>query len=306
MATTSKNTLLRTMEWAKKLNFGRRSALGGNLEPAVTSADITMQTILGAPFAWRWNRVVTGFVTTAGQQDYTLVNWQPSLVVQIGWLTVDDAGNSQKVTTAGTTSSTPPTWNHTKGTTTSENSGTVVWTNLGPIGVPVSQTFSLGWIETSSVQDTDGQAPKWFEMTSEICLANDSAQDRPRFLAAQGDDGNGGITFRVMPVPDASYPVAITLQQKPPVFTSVNQTWAPIPDEYARLYNWGFLSLMWLFADDPRFGAANQKFVGQLLSTSEGLTDTQRNIYLQGWQQITGQSITNNDKVSQGTQARGM
>jgi hypothetical protein len=304
MASTSTNTLLRTMEWAKKLNFGRRSALGNFLEPALTCANITMQTILGAPFAWRWNRVVTGFVTTAGQQDYTLLNWQPALPVKLTWLTVDDAGNSQAVTTAGTTGSSAPSWNRAKSGTTTDNG--VTWTNLGPIGVPVSQTFTFGWIETSSVQDVDVTVPKWYEMTSDICLGLDSATDRPRFIAAQGDDGSGAITFRLMPVPDNAYPVAITLQQKPPVFTSVAQTWAPIPDEYARLYDWGFLSLMWLFADDPRFGAANQKFIAQVLSTSEGLSDTQKNIYLQGWQQITGQPMDNANKVSQGRQAMGM
>jgi hypothetical protein len=74
MASSSTNTLLRTIEWTKKLNFGRRSAIGNFLEPAMTSANTVMQTMLGAPFAWRWNRVVTGFITTPGQQDYTLLS----------------------------------------------------------------------------------------------------------------------------------------------------------------------------------------------------------------------------------------
>lgn len=303
MASSSNTTLLQTMEWAKKLNFGRRSALGNFLEPALTSANTVMQTILGAPFAWRWNRVVTGFITTAGQQDYTLVNWQASLPVRPGFLTVDDAGNSQQATTGGTTGGAAPTWSHNKGATTSDNG--VVWTNLGSIGLPVSQTYTFGWIETASVQDTVNSQSKWFEITSELCLASDSAVARPRFIAAQGDDGNGAITFRLMPVPDTVYPVAITMQQKPTVFESVSQTWAPIPDEYARLYNWGFLSLMWLFADDPRFGTANQKFVSQILSSAEGLSETQRNIFLQGWSQNSGQPVSNADKMSQGYQARG-
>lgn len=304
MASSSTNTLLRTIEWTKKLNFGRRSAIGNFLEPAMTSANTVMQTILGAPFAWRWNRVVTGFITTPGQQDYTLLSNHNSTLVQLGWLTVDVAGNSQVVTTAGTTGPTAPAWNVTKGGTTFDNG--VTWTNLGPIGIPVSQTYSLGFIETASVQDTTGTSPKWFEITNELCLASDSAQARPRFISAQGDDGQGNITFRLMPVPDTSYPIAVTLQQKPPVFTSVSQTWAPIPDEYARIYNWGYLSLVWLFADDPRFGLANQKFIAQLLSTAEGLDETQRNIFLQGWQQNSGQPVTNNDRLQQGTQARGM
>lgn len=304
MASSSTNTLLRTMEWAKKLNFGRPSAIGNFLEPALTSANTVLSTIVGPPFAWRWNRVVTGFITTAGQQDYTLWNWAASTTVQVGWLTVDSSGNSQKVTTAGATGTSAPAWNSAVGGTTTD--GAVTWTNLGPIGVPVSQTYSLGFIETVSIQDTVNGSPKWFEIETELCLASDSSAARPRRIAAQGDDGQGNITFRLMGVPDKAYPVAITLQQKPPLFTSVNQPWTPVPDELARIYNWGFLSMMWLYADDPRFGVANQKFTSQLLSTAEGLDETKRNIFLQGWQQITGQPVTYSDRLQQGVQARGM
>lgn len=304
MTTASTNTLLNTIEWSKKLNFGRRSAIGNFLEPALTSANTVMQTIIGPPFAWRWNRVVTGFITKAGQQDYTLVNWTAGMTVSAGWLTVDDAGNSQIVTTAGVTAGVAPTWNHTTGGTT--NDGNAVWENLGPIGVTTSQTYSLGSIESASVQDTVSGVTKWYEITNQLTLALDSAPGRPRFISAQADDGAGNITFRLTMVPDKAYPVSITMQKKPTVFTSVNQAWAPIPDEYARIYNWGYLSLMWLFSDDPRYGVANQKFVSQLLSTSEGLSETQRNIFLQGWQQQTGQPIYDTDRMQQGIQARGM
>lgn len=308
MATASTIKLLNTCEWAKKLNFNRRFALGNFLEPALTSANTVLQTIVGPPFCWRWNRVVTGFITTTGQQDYTLLNWTAGASVQLGWLTVDDAGNSQQVTTAGTTGTIVPTWNHTKGGTTLESThgGTAVWTNLGSIGVSVSPSYAFGWIETVAAFDTLAATPKWFEINSKIVLSSDSAQSRPRYIAAQGDDGNGNITFRMMPVPNAAYPVVLTLQQKPPLFTTLYQTWAPVPDEYSRIYNWGFLSLMYLFADDPRFQMANGKFISQLLGANEGLTETQRNIFLQNWNAITGQPISNQDDVQQGTQARGM
>lgn len=304
MPASSSIKLLNTMEFAKKLNFGRPSAIGNFLEPAMTSANTVLQTIIGPPFAWPWNRVVTGFITTVGQQDYTLFNWTASTAVQPGWVTVDDGGNCQSVTTAGSTGTTVPAWNHTKGGTTDDDSGggTAVWTNLGSIGVPVSPTYRFGWIETIAAFAD----PKWFELNTDICLGLDSSEARPRFVSAQGDDGQGNITFRLMPVPNDSYPVAITMQQKAVLFTATDQTWAPIPDWYSHVFNWGFLSMMWLFADDPRFAVANGKFVSQLLNSAQGLTQTERNIFLQNWQAVTGQPIVNVDTTQQGIQARGM
>lgn len=306
MASTSSITLSDTIEWAKRLNFRRPMALGNNLEPALSNANIVSQTILGAPFSWRWNRVVTGFITTPGQQDYFIFNWTATNSVKLGWLTVDNFGNSQVVTTAGITDDVAPTWNAAKGGATTD--GTAVWTNLGSINTPVSQTYAFGFVETSSIQTIITPSPfvgKWIELKSKICLGLDSTSARPINIAAQTDDGNGNIAFRMMPVPNEAYPVAITIQQKPEQFTKLSQTWAPIPDEYSRIYNWGFLALAWLFADDPRFGLANQKFVTQLLSVNEGLTETEKNIFLGNWQMITGQPIENANRLAQGEQSRG-
>lgn len=299
MSASSSISLLQTSEWAKKLNFGRGSAQGDFLEPALTSANTVLQTICGAPFAWRWNRVISGFVTVAGQQDYVLFNYTATTAVKLGWNTIDDQGNAQVCTTAGTTGS-GPTWTHTLNGTTTD--GSVTWTNKGPIRSNAVGAYTFAWIETSSVQDSTGS---WKEMTSHLSLGLDSTQGRPSFISAQSDDGLGNVTFRLMSCPGAAYPVAITMQQKPPLFTKMSQKWAPIPDEYSHIYNWGFLSMMWLFADDPRFTMANSKFIASLLGTAEGLSETQINIFLNNWQQITGQPMSNAQRQQQGYQARG-
>lgn len=296
-------TLLDTMEWANKYMGNRASAIGNYLEPALTSANIVMQTMLGAPFRWRWNRVVTGFITSMGEQDYYLFNWKADTPVDFGWVLVDTNGNSQRVLTAGTTGATMPNWSNTVGgnTTDGTGGGAAVWNNLGPIGVSVTNTYSFGWIETVSLQDTLNQ---WWEIQQKICLASDSSQARPGFISAQGDDGTGNISFRLMPVPNNSYPVAITVQQIPPLFTYTGQTWAPIPDFYSNIYNWGFLSLMLLFNDDPRFQIANQKFVTSLLARNQGLTQTEINVFLNNWQEVTGQPVELANTNQQGVQSR--
>jgi hypothetical protein len=286
MAASSSITLLQTMEWAKKFNFNRSSAIGDFGEPALTSANTIAQTMLGAPFSWRWNRAIIGFITIANQQDYTVFNYQPSTNTKIGWFTIDDAGNCQMCTIPGATGTAAPTWNHTKGGFTTD--GAVTWENQGFVLAEAQGPYTFAWIENSSVQDTIQGAPKWKEMTSKIVLGLESNASRPDFISAQIDDGLGNITFRLLATPDQAYPVAITIQQKPPLFKTVNQTWGPIPDEYSHIYNWGFLSMMWLFSDDPRFQMANAKFIAGLLSTHGGLTQTQLNIFLQNWQMVSG------------------
>lgn len=304
MAASSSIKLAQTMDWAKKFNFSRNSAIGNFAEPALTSANTVLQTIVGAPFAWWWNRVMVGFICTAGQQDYTIFNYLPSTAIKVGWYTVDDAGNSQRCTSAGTTGASTPTWNHTKTGTTTD--GTAIWTNMGSLGnSEVSGAYSFAWVETASVQQITANDQKWYELETKQMLALEESTARPRYIAGQLTDGNGNITFRVSAVPDKAYPVVLTLQQKPALFTKTSQTWAPIPDEYSHIYNWGFLSLMWLFADDARFSMANSKFIAGLLGANQGLSQTQVNIFLQNWQAITGQPVSNSNTMTQGTQARG-
>ena len=162
---------------------------------------------------------------------------------------------------------------------------------------------NLGWIENASVQDTT--ASKWYECSPKIDLALDGSRARPQHISGQIDDGAGNITFRFMPVPDKDYPVSITMQQKAALITSLNQTWAPIPDEYSYIYQTGLLALCFLFADDPRFATMNQKFVAHLLGAAQGLTDTERNLFLNQWQSISGAPILNQANLSQGSQAKG-
>jgi len=300
MAASSTIKLLNTMEWAKKFTFNRSSAIGNFGEPALTSANTILQTMLGAPFSWRWNRAIIGFITVAGQQDYTLFNYLQLTAVKLGWFTIDDAGHCQVCTTPGTTGAGPTIWSHTTGATTAD--GSVVWTNKGLV---LTEAHSFAWIENSSVQDIIQGEPKWKEMSSKLVLGLESEESRPDHIAAQIDDGLGNLTFRLMATPDQAYPVAITIQEKPPLLNSVNQTWSPVPDEYSHIYNWGFLSLMWLFADDPRFQMANSKFVTSLLSSHGGLTQTQLNIFLNNWQAVTGQQTQLAITQQQENQARG-
>lgn len=295
------------MSWATTFNFGRNFTANAN-EPAFTSANTVRMTMMSPPFKWRWNRNTIGWYTVAGVQDYTLINWSASYQIlpsngsPTSVYLIDSNGYSQQGS-AGTTGLTIPSFNSTVGGTTVD--GTVTWTNVGALytTLGINSIWSLNWIETTSVLDP--VANKWYEAQSKLCLGLDSPTSRPKFIAAQSLDNLGNVGFRLLPSPDNAYQILMNTQAVPTLFTSTSQTWSPIPDAYSHIYNWGFLALMFLYSDDYRFGYANQKFVTSLLAANEGLTETEINIFLNNWQNITGQPLEKINRLQQGTQARG-
>lgn len=65
-------TLSNTINWALPFLSYAPVTIGASSEPAITSANTILQTILSPPFAWRWNRKTLTFPTVIGQQDYTV------------------------------------------------------------------------------------------------------------------------------------------------------------------------------------------------------------------------------------------
>jgi hypothetical protein len=295
----STKTILASMEWVKRFIYNRNISIGDFKEPLITSVNTVFQTILGKPFHWSENRVVTGFVTTAGQQDYLLLYaWPASQVLTAGTFVIDSAGNTQKVTTPGTTNATIPSFNGTLNSTTTDN--TITWTNVGKIP-NASASYSYGWIENVSVQDPTSS--KWIQIENKVDLALDSAQSRPQYISAE-IVGTLGIVFRLMPVPDKAYVVALTLQQAPPLITSLNQTWAPLPDYLGYVYNTGLLAWAYEFADDNRSGQKKQEFVARLLGAAEGLTATEVDIFLSNFNALSLSPIERQIQMQQGNQGR--
>ncbi|MGH7747579.1 MAG: hypothetical protein ACREQ5_22895, partial [Candidatus Dormibacteria bacterium] len=70
MAATIK--LSDTINWTQPYLNWANLAIGTNNEPAMTAANVTLQTIVGPPFVWPWNRATQTFQTVQGAQDYTM------------------------------------------------------------------------------------------------------------------------------------------------------------------------------------------------------------------------------------------
>lgn len=307
-------TIQDTINWARRFSFNRNPVIGNSLEPALTSASLVAQTILNPPFEWWWNNVEIGFTCSptpavatstvisiaAGVVTVTAAN---AFAVGTQVLVSGVAGSSKalngQILTLLTASSTSFTANI--GLPNSADTvGTFTSVTTQDYTVPLP---NFSHVEHASVLDIDalGAPIKWYELTVKNNLSLESSQNRPEFLSPHVEDGNGNMTFRVFSSPDKAYPVSLHVQQSFTPFTSINQTWAPIPDFMQNVYDWGFLALMWLFADDPRATYAENKFKAALLSRAEGLSEEEKNIFLNNWQELQAGYLM---KMQQGMQAR--
>lgn len=312
----STNTIQDTINWAKRLSFNRNPVIGNSLEPALSSANMVMQTILGPPFTWWWNSKELVFTCDPTFQTATISSIQITADVatvtaandfSVGELvTLHDISAAtfleDQIVRIDTVSLTQFTFEYIHANYgPTANTGTAKAVTTQDYTVP-SPEFSH--IEHASILDVDasGNPVKWFELTVKNDLSLDSTLARPQFIGPHDEDSEGNITFRVMSSPNKKYPVAVHAQLAAPKVVSINQTWAPIPDFMSNIYNWGFMALMWQFADDNRWAYASDKFVSGILARAEGLDEQQRNIFLANWNNL----ITNGGMMNQmGQAARG-
>jgi len=313
------NTILDSMEWAKRFNFNRPSGIGNRLEPAKTSANLTMQTVLGPPFKWWWNNEELTFTCNPKPATVALTG---NVSVASGIVTMNAVLPALGIQALGLFSGfTQALLQPLNGQAfvVLTNNGTVITGQInnpdiaatastgGSITAATTQDYTLAvpefsHIEHASVLDISRPTtPKWIELAVQSNLALESNTARPEFIEPHVEDANGNIAFRVMPAPDKAYPVSLHIQKAAPLITSLNQTWAPIPDFMEYIYNQGFLALMFMFNDDPRAAQASQKFVTHLLGRASGLTALERNIFINNWKDLTEiEKLT----MQQGVQAR--
>lgn len=315
-------TIQNTIDFCKRLSFNRNPVIGNSMEPAMSAATIVMQTILSPPFDWWWNNQEIQFtcnptpnsatasnsVSTGGTLTVTATNTfavgnQLSPTLYTGTL-ASFVGQIFQVASA---SGSQFTITLLPGAATGTDTSAAVWTNVTTqdYTIPIP---NFSHVEHASVLDLatatgGGFTPlTWKELEIKNQLALDTTQNRPAFVSPHVEDGNGNITFRLSSSPDKPYPVSIHVQLAAPALTNgVNSTWSPIPDFMQYIYDWGFLALMWQFADDPRWAYASQQFKAGILARAEGIGEEERNIFLNNWDALTGQQQM---KIQQGNQVR--
>ena len=166
-------------------------------------------------------------------------------------------------------------WNRTsKGTPTVPAFTTVNGQSDYVVALP-----TFGWLEKGTAYDPANGLVA-YELKVDLLKAAETLSNQPTTISAQGDDGNGNITFRIFPSPDTVYNICLEFQNAASLFTATTQTWAPIPDYISYVFNEGFDAKTFDYLGDPRFQTSMQLFYQSLTATSEGLTETQKNLWL--------------------------
>jgi len=119
-----------------------------------------------------------------------------------------------------------------------------------------------------------------YELQVGLVSGQETLNNQPTRISAQTDDGAGNITFRIFPSPDIVYNVAVIYQQAAPQFTLTTQTWAPVPDFMSYLYDSGFIARGFQYFADPRYEVEMQMFLSNLVANSEGLSESQKNLWI--------------------------
>jgi len=229
------------------------------------------------------------------------LNWIAAYIVQRPTTGVAGIANEPGLTAAnliGQTILQPPfrwSWNRAESSAITTTAGTSDY---------ATALASWGWLEraTGFLSTND---PPTFELEVAQVMPKDTRQNRPRYIMPILDDNAGNITFRLVPTPDAAYAINLTYQKVWPLATGLGAaTWSPIPDRYAFLYERGLLAHMQGMYSAQLYAINIELFWRQLVGAAEGLTETEKAIFLEDKLRQFRTQQAGTMSVPQGRQAR--
>lgn len=306
-------TLADSLNWCTAFVGYRPLNIGTNNEPALTSANIVKQVLLGPPFTWNFNRDESiKFLTTAGTQDYAQTAATFGFIEKAGYIPAATITNTSLTSNVATYTAANSFAAGDKVTTTGcTNGGSVFNVTYRPIVAATATQFTVAITNgnISSAAEANGLAVAGkAEEISQIMtvLGKGTELGAPASIAPQIDNNSGTITFRLLPIPNKVYQITIIQQKRiPALMTATSSTWTPIPDHYAYIYSYGLLSLLAAYDNNPIAQLYNQKFVAHLLGASQGLSQMDKNIFQKAWLDSMTEMQTAGLNAQQSVQARG-
>lgn len=310
-------SLTQTIAWARTYIQYSPLTAGTGSEPATSIATMIRNSILGSPLAWPWNRAETTQAITSANQDYVMN------VIDFGFLEKatlsDDQGNSWEL----------------KYPLNADPLGPVVAGSASGQARPNAISI-LTLIPFTSIKVRLLPAPQanyTLTLTYQKAAPPFVGGDVISAVAAAGGQGTYTGVFTVGAYPVGSLVtitgmgnsanngtfVVVSANATTLVVTnagaanethagvSTNPFWSLIPDTYMDVFNNLFLSEAFASVDEPqRAQLYRTRGVAALLARSEGLTEAQKNAFMQQWHITDRDNASVMPRLQQGIQGRGI
>lgn len=162
----------------------------------------------------------------------------------------------------------------------------------------------FGWLELGTMLNptTNKVFPLAIKNTTPLGESTDS--QTPTTLSVLVNTVGTSIKLRFLGVPNAVYTVNLWYQKFQPLLSTLGGAWAA-PDYLSYIYNRGFLAHLYEARGDVRAQQEKVAFAAALISTHEGLTDSEKNIFLQQYLVNPRSMESLQLKTQQGVMARG-
>jgi hypothetical protein len=273
---------------------------GFGQEPAISIASMIRNTLLGPPMGWPFNRNEITFNTTTTNQDYAqsfAANGNDFGYVERVTLT-DDQGNIHEIKDVYNNVALP------KSAETGLPGGMSVLKIAGTGTATQTVTFRFSVIPNQiyAVSIIYQKLVPQFGPYFITSAANHSGANTTYtgifdpYSLVVGDNAvitgftnpNNNGTFPIVSVTPTSLVVAngSGVNETPVAGGFVSDySWAPIPDQYSDIYNNLFISeILGLYdSADPRTVSHRQRGIAAFLSKAQGLSDLQKNWFLEQW-----------------------
>jgi len=170
----------------------------------------------------------------------------------------------------------------------------------------------FSFLEKVSLTDANGAVFEILDVKNTAALGKADAsinkQQRPNAVCVLMVAYGTSVTLRFMGVPNAIYTVTLTYQKLVTplaALTGGTGTWA-IPDQYLDIYNNLFVGEAMAIVDDARSAQYRQRGVAALLAKAEGLTEMEKNLFLEQYWMRDRQMLAGTLRTQQAAQSRGV
>jgi hypothetical protein len=176
---------------------------------------------------------------------------------------------------------------------------------------PLIADFS--YLEKVTLEDSNGKYYEIKDVFNNKSLSLSAGTQRPFAISVMSADydtdtdvSGGNVWLRFVSTPDQNYSAILTYQQLYTPIVNLTDDWY-LPDQVKSIYSWLFLAEAFSAVDDDQRAIQyRQRGVAALLARQAGLSDLDRSVLLAQWTGRELQTVVEQLKAQQATQARGV